>query len=95
MAVGRVELWNFASIEHDMCWARGFRLITANPSASFQLKLLDRNRNWLIRRLRQFLGQSMSEPPVAAKPKKRRQYLYYGNPFSYHFQLGERNRDPA
>lgn len=52
MSVGRVELYNYPTVQPDMCWARGFLQLSDNPYTRGQLKILDNNRRKNLLRLR-------------------------------------------
>ena len=104
MSVGRVNLTNFDKISNDMCWKNGFKELTNNKYSINQLKHLDRNRNRLVYNLLKELEEQeevekfekFEEPKNKknqVKKKKSRQIIDYNKPFSYYYQVIERNND--
>jgi hypothetical protein len=91
MAVGRVELWNYKNYKNDMCWAKGFNLLNDNKYSRAQVKSLDRSRNKNLMRLRKALKE-IDDSGVKKKAKEITRVIeYYGKPFSYFYQVVEKN----
>ncbi|QHS63267.1 reverse transcriptase/maturase family protein [Chitinophaga agri] len=91
MSVGRVELWNYATIVHEMCWKNGFQELTANSHSIKQIKRLDRGRSKVYYDLIKECGN-----PILQRQGKRnisfekRQIILYNKPFSYYYHVIER-----
>ena len=83
MSVGRVKLWNYKTIKHDMCWINGFQCLTDNKYSRIQLKRLDRSRNRLIYKFRKKLNEI--DDKYIKVHEKNRQLVFYGKPFSYYY----------
>jgi len=83
MSVGRVKLWNYKTMSHDMCWINGFQCLTDNKYSRIQLKRLDRARNHLMDKFRKKLSEVDDEHIDV--PEKNRQLVFYGKPFSYYY----------
>jgi hypothetical protein len=93
MAVGRVELWNYKDCKNDMCWAKGFNLLNNNIHSRVQVKSLDRSRKKNLMRLYKALN-TINDSDVKKKNKKiDRQIIFYGKPFSYFYQVIEKNSE--
>lgn len=91
MAVGRVELWNYENCKNDMCWAKGFNLLNNNRYSRGQVKSLDRSRNKNLMRLYKVLNK-IDDSCITKKNKEMaRQIIFYGKPFSYFYQVIEKN----
>lgn len=93
MSVGRVRLYNYQSIESELCWVNGFIHLTDNKYSRIQLKRLDACRNSLLRRLRRNL-KTFKEAKSSQK-RRPRQLVYYGKPFSYYYHAIEKQREAA
>jgi len=93
MSVGRVRLHNFQTVENELCWVNGFRLLTDNKYSRIQMKRLDACRSSLLRRLTKVLA-AVEEPESAVKSKPR-QLVYYGKPFSYYYHAIEKPREAS
>jgi len=92
MSVGRVTLRNYDSISNDLCWKNGFRELFLNPHSTKQMKQLDRYRNKLLYDLERDLKGLKEEEKVKEEvPSKRRQIIHFDKPFSYFYQVLERN----
>jgi len=61
-----------------------------NKYSRIQLKRLDRSRNYLFSHFRLKLN-NLEEVKIKNKKKKNRNYVYYGKPFSYYYQVIEKN----
>jgi hypothetical protein len=91
MAVGRVELWNYKDCENDMCWAKGFNLLNDNKYSRTQAKSLDKSRRKNLMGLYKAL-YNVNDSNVKKKDKEiTRQIIFYGKPFSYFYQVIEKN----
>lgn len=88
MSVGRVSIWRYKDFLNDYSWAKAFTELTANPSSKSQLRLLDRHRNLMLKRLNKFL-LSLEYKDIKPSDKKvqREAVWYYGKPFSYYGQV--------
>jgi Reverse transcriptase (RNA-dependent DNA polymerase) len=89
MSVGRVKLWNAATIKNEMCWVNGFSELSNNKYSRMQAKRLDAHKNMLVRKLKKLLKKD-GEAQVEALGHSR-QNIYYGKPFSYYYHLIEKN----
>jgi hypothetical protein len=92
MSVGRVTLKNFDSVSNDLCWKNGFKELSMNTYSIQQIKQLDRNRN----RLYYDLVNDLKEPVVDKEnmiESKSRQVIHFNKPFSYYYQVLERNEN--
>jgi hypothetical protein len=97
MSVGRVKLWNFDSINNEMCWINGFNLLNDNKYSRAQLKSLDKNRNRLYYKFKNKLSElkkSKSTPEKKTR-KSNREVVFYGKPFSYYYQAVEKKINKA
>lgn len=88
MSVGRVPIWNYESFDNKYSWAKAFTELTDNPWSRSQLKLLDKHRNLMMKRLdRVLLNLDYKE----IRPSDRMAYSdaiwYFGKPFSYYGQV--------
>ncbi|HOZ74710.1 MAG TPA: reverse transcriptase domain-containing protein [Flavobacterium sp.] len=88
MSVGRIGLDNFEEVSTDLCWKNGFRELTINEHSTRQIKQLDRNRNKLYYKLL----KEIEEPEIEFKEVEDRQVIKYNKPFSYYYQILERQR---
>ena len=89
MSVGRIGLDNFEEVSTDLCWKNGFVELTINEHSIRQIKHLDRNRNKLYYNLL----KEIDEPTeIELNPKKNRQIVRYNKPFSYYYQILERQK---
>lgn len=95
MSVGRVNLNNFDKISNDMCWKNGFKELKSNKYSIRQLKHLDRNRNKLYFDLIKNLENQKDEKDDDEKNviNNSRQVVNYNKPFSYYYQVIERNNE--
>lgn len=95
MSVGRISLHGNNTIK-QMCWAKGFPCLTRNPYSIRQVKRLDRSRRQQINRIYKSLPFS-DEPDKPEDSKKRqtrrKQIIYYGNPYSYHYWLKQKKEE--
>ena len=91
MSVGRVELWNYQTIMHELCWKNGFKLLNKNRHSVKQIKRLDKNRNKLYYDL---IKQCLKLDKLPSEKKDNtlanRQIIAYNKPFSYYYHLIER-----
>lgn len=91
MSVGRIGLHNFDEVSTDMCWKNGFRELTANPYSIRQIKQLDRNRSKHYYKLLKEINEPEIEIDKNIK-KEKRKYMRYDKPFSYYYQIIERQK---
>lgn len=88
MSVGRIGLDNFEEVSTDLCWKNGFKELTLNEHSIRQIKQLDRNRNKQYYKLL----DEIEEPEIEFKEGKNRQVIKYNKPFSYYYQILERQK---
>lgn len=91
MSVGRIDLYNFDEVSSEMCWKNGFKQLTINEHSIKQIKQLDRNRS---KNYYKFLNE-IKEPELEFNDHTEdndREYLRYDKPFSYYYQIIERQR---
>lgn len=91
MSVGRVEMYNYSTCKNEMCWAEGFQCINLNKHSKKQLKKLDKNKYEQINSLKNLLINET----VAFKNQENgnsNEIYYYHKPFSYYFQVGEKEK---
>ena len=88
MSVGRIGLDNFEEVSTDLCWKNGFKELTINEHSTRQIKQLDRNRNKQYYKLL----KEIEEPEIELKEVEDRQVIKYNKPFSYYYQILERER---
>ncbi len=86
MSVGRIGIDNFEEVSTDLCWKNGFKLIKLNKHSLNQIKHLDRNRNKHYYKLLDEV-KALEELEIEVK---RRQVIKYNKPFSYYYQVLER-----
>ena len=55
MSVGRVPIWNYKNFRNAYSWAKAFTELTDNSWSRSQLRLLDRHRNQMIKKLDKYL----------------------------------------
>lgn len=91
MSVGRVSLKNYKTLSNDLCWKNGFKVLSHNNYSVQQIKQLDRNRNKLYYGLQKDLGE-LSENSNPKVDSKSRQIIHFNKPFSYYYQIIERNQ---
>lgn len=88
MSVGRVQIWDYENHGNHYSWARAFTELTDNQWARWQLRLLDRHRNRMMKRLGNFM---LDLDYGDIKPSDKREHtdalFYYGKPFSYYGQV--------
>lgn len=96
MSVSRVELWNYPTIAHEMCWKNGFQELNPNKYSIKQIKRLDRGRSKLYYQLIKELENVTILKPEKEKEDetvdtlKRRQIISYDKPFSYFYHVIEK-----
>lgn len=89
MSVGRIGLDNFDEVSTDLCWKNGFKELTLNKHSVRQIKQLDRNRSKLYYKLL----KEIKDPDLPPEKKSRqREVVQYNKPFSYYYQVLERQR---
>jgi hypothetical protein len=88
MSVGRIGLDNFEEVSTDLCWKNGFKELTINEHSTRQIKQLDRNRNKHYYKLL----KEIEEPELEPKEVENRQVIKYNKPFSYYYQILERQK---
>lgn len=88
MSVGRIGMDNFNEVSTDMCWKNGFKLLNFNKHSIIQIKHLDRNRSKLYYKLL----KQVEEPEIIKDKKPKRQIIKYNKPFSYYYQILERQK---
>ncbi|KRD08889.1 hypothetical protein ASE21_13630 [Flavobacterium sp. Root901] len=86
MSVGRIGLNNFDEVSTDMCWKNGFKMLTFNNQSIRQIKQLDRNRSKQFYRLL----KETKTPELLPKKGKNREIIKFNKPFSYYYQILER-----
>lgn len=91
MSVGRIGLDNFEEVSTDLCWKNGFRELTLNEHSTRQIKQLDRNRNKLYYKMLKQIEQPELEDEKD-DDKDNRQPIQYNKPFSYYYQILERQK---
>lgn len=88
MSVGRIGIENFDEVSTDLCWKNGFKLLTINKHSLKQIKQLDRNRNkYYYKLLKDVKPQEDIEFPIDIE---KREIIKYNKPFSYFYQILER-----
>lgn len=91
MSVGRIGLDNFEEVSTDLCWKNGFRELTLNEHSTRQIKQLDRNRSkQYYKMLNQIQQPELEEEDY--EDKDNRQPIKYNKPFSYYYQILERQK---
>jgi hypothetical protein len=91
MSVGRVTLGSRGKGSMPMCWASGFRGLQSKPITLGFLKTLDRHRERQIARVSRRL-ESLPAPSTGNAEVKTKDVLkFYGTPFSYWGQFGEKD----
>ncbi|MFC2100965.1 hypothetical protein ACFLRZ_03955 [Bacteroidota bacterium] len=88
MSVGRIGLDNFEEVSTDLCWKNGFKELTINKHSIRQIKQLDRNRS---KQYYKFL-KTVKEPEFEPVEQEERQIIKYNKPFSYYYQILERQK---
>ncbi len=88
MSVGRIGLDNFDEVSTDLCWKNGFKELTINEYSIRQIKHLDRNRSKHYYKLL----KDVEEPELEPKEQDNRQIIKYNKPFSYYYQILERQK---
>lgn len=86
MSVGRIGLDNFDEVSTDLCWKNGFKELTINKYSINQIKELDRNRSKQYYKLL----REIKDPELEPSEKEKRQVIKYNKPFSYYYQILER-----
>lgn len=88
MSVGRVPIWSYKEFDNKFSWAKAFTELTDNRWSRAQLRLLDKHRVLMIKRLGRFLEELAYENVKPADKKAQRDALwFYGKPFSYYGQV--------
>ncbi|HAO05536.1 MAG TPA: hypothetical protein DCQ50_00855 [Chryseobacterium sp.] len=88
MSVGRIGLDNFDEVSTDLCWKNGFKELTVNDHSIRQIKQLDRNRSKQYYKLL----REVKDPELEPKEHDKRQVIKYNKPFSYFYQILERQK---
>ena len=88
MSVGRIGLDNFTEVSTDLCWKNGFKELTINIHSIRQIKQLDRNRSKHYYKLL----KEVEEPEIEPREQEERQVIKYNKPFSYYYQILERQK---
>jgi hypothetical protein len=88
MSVGRIGIDNFDEVSTDLCWKNGFKQLTINEHSTRQIKQLDRNRGKQYYKLL----NEINEPDLEPREQEDRQTIKYNKPFSYFYQILERQR---
>ena len=88
MSVGRIGIDNFAEVSTDLCWKNGFKELSINEHSIRQIKHLDRNRSKHYYKLL----KEVEEPDLEPIKKEDRQVIKYNKPFSYFYQILERQK---
>lgn len=93
MSVGRIGLDNFSEVSTDMCWKNGFQELKLNKHSAVQIKKLDRNRSKLYYDLfKQIKELEEENNDKIVRDKDNRQIKKYDKPFSYYYQILERDK---
>lgn len=92
MSVGRVSLRNFDKVSNDLCWKNGFKELKPNKHSIQQVKHLDRNRNRRYYDLLKLLKEPENDK-INKIDSKPRQVVHFNKPFSYYYQVLERNEN--
>jgi len=88
MSVGRIGLDNFDEVSTDLCWKNGFKELTINQHSIRQIKHLDRNRSKHYYKLL----KEVKDPGLDSIVQEDRQVIKYNKPFSYYYQILERQK---
>ncbi|MGN7808719.1 reverse transcriptase domain-containing protein [Flavobacterium sp. 22076] len=88
MSVGRIGINNFDEVSTDMCWKNGFKVLNFNKHSLRQIKQLDRNRSKQYYKLL----KEIEHPELIKKKGKSRETIKYNKPFSYYYQILERQQ---
>lgn len=93
MSVGRIGLDNFSEVSTDMCWKNGFQELELNKFSKIQIKQLDRNRSKLYYNLSNQIEELEENLDKEGKIERdnNRQHKKFDKPFSYYYQILERN----
>jgi hypothetical protein len=89
MSIGRVSLKNYETVSNDLCWKNGFKELKQNKYSVQQIKQLDRNRNRLYYDLVKDLAEPVTDDETKIESKPR-QIVHFNKPFSYYYQVIER-----
>jgi hypothetical protein len=90
MSVGRIGLDNFDEVSTDLCWKNGFKELAMNKHSIRQIKHFDRNRSKHYYKLL----KEIKNPDVELEKKENeRQLIKYNKPFSYYYQILERQQN--
>lgn len=88
MSVGRVQIWNYLDFDNYYSWAKAFTELTDNKWSRWQLRLLDKHRNLMMKRLGRFmLDLSYDKIKPSDKRERNDALWFYGKPFSYYGQV--------
>ena len=88
MSVGRVPIWDYRSYDNKYSWAKAFTDLTDNPWSRAQLRLLDKHRNLMMKRLDRFLlGLDYKDIKPSDEKSHTEAVWYFGKPFSYYGQV--------
>jgi hypothetical protein len=93
MSVSRVRLWNYKTIESEMCWKTRFQGLNLNKQSIKQIKRLDKNRNRLYYDLKKIcdkLDIVRHKNEGDEKKVDNRQLSGYDKPFSYYYHIIEK-----
>ncbi len=93
MSVGRIGLNNFEEASSDMCWKNGFKELRLNDDSKRQIKQLDRNRSKLYYNLLKSVKDLEKDDGNNEDVERKRQIVFYDKPFSYYYQVLERNKE--
>jgi hypothetical protein len=83
MSVGRVHMWNHKTLQPDMCWVNGFKLLEDNKYVEEQLKYLDKHRNRYLHKLKKHLTK-INDSKIPTSPSNRKP-IRYNKPYSYYY----------
>jgi len=89
MSVGRIGMDNFEEVSTDLCWKNGFKLLSINSHSLRQIKQFDRNRNKYYYKLL----KEIENPEYLYATTEQREILKYNKPFSYYYQVLERQKN--
>lgn len=93
MSVGRIGLNSFEEASSDMCWKNGFKELRLNDDSKRQIKQLDRNRSKLYYDLLKSVKSLEKDDEDNENIERKRQIVFYDKPFSYYYQVLERNEE--
>ncbi len=88
-SVGRVSLWNYKDNENIHSWMSAFSLLDKNKWSVSQMQELDRHRQQVLARAKQFLETiqcTNKKKAMSFRENHSECFSYIGCPFSYYGQ---------